>query len=123
MIGNKKGNDGENIASAFLEKKGYIIKAKNYHSRYGEIDIIAEKGDYIIFVEVKLRKKNSRVNGLESVSPSKQKKIIETSVMFLQENPTSLQPRYDVVSITDLGDGTYKTEHIENAFDTQNLFY
>lgn len=123
MTGNEKGNCGENIAAAYLIKNGYSVIGNNYHSRYGEIDIIAEKGDYIIFVEVKLRKKNSRVNAFESVSLSKQKKIIETSVIYLQENPTSLQPRYDVVSITDFGDGTYKTEHIENAFDTQNLFY
>lgn len=123
MIGNKKGNDGENIAAAFLEENGYTVKVKNYRNIFGEIDIVAEKGEHIVFVEVKLRKENPRVSGLESVTLSKQRKIIKTSFLFLQDHHISLQPRYDVISITDLGDGKYKTEHIKSAFDTQNLFY
>lgn len=123
MIGNEKGNIGEKIAGAYLEKNGYKIIARNYHSLYGEIDIIAQKGDYIIFVEVKLRKNNSRVSPFQSVSLSKQKKIIKTSVLFLQENPSDLQPRYDVISVTAFGEDEFSVNHLKAAFDTQNMFY
>lgn len=123
MIGNEKGNLGEKIACAYLEKNGYHIKERNYISAFGEIDIIAQKGGFIIFAEVKLRKKNSRVNGFEAVSLSKQRKIIQTSALYLQEISSDLQPRYDVISITSHRDGEFSVEHIENAFDTQNIFY
>lgn len=123
MIGNEKGNLGEKIACAYLEKNGYHIKERNYISAFGEIDIIAQKGGFIIFAEVKLRKKNSRVNGFEAVSFSKQRKIIQTSALYLQEISSDLQPRYDVISITSHRDGEFSVEHIENAFDTQNIFY
>ena len=123
MIGNEKGNLGEKIACAYLEKNGYHIKERNYIRAFGEIDIIAQKGGFIIFAEVKLRKKNSRVNGFEAVSLSKQRKIIQTSALYLQEISSDLQPRYDVISITSHRDGEFSVEHIENAFDTQNIFY
>ena len=123
MIGNEKGNLGEKIACAYLEKHGYHIKERNYISAFGEIDIIAQKGGFIVFAEVKLRKNNSRVSGFESVSFSKQRKIIQTSALYLQEISSDLQPRYDVISITSHRDGEFSVEHIENAFDTQNIFY
>ena len=123
MIGNEKGNLGEKIACAYLEKNGYHIKERNYISAFGEIDIIAQKDGFIVFAEVKLRKNNSRVSGFESVSLSKQRKIIQTSAIYLQEISSDLQPRYDVISITSHRDGEFSVEHIENAFDTQNIFY
>lgn len=123
MIGNEKGNCGENIAAAYLEKNGYSIVARNYHSSYGEIDIVAQKDEFIVFAEVKLRKRNSRVNGFESVSKSKQKKIIVTSAVYLQNFQLDLQPRYDVISVKDFENGEFSVEHIENAFDTQDIFY
>lgn len=123
MIGNEKGNCGENIAAAYLEKNGYSIDARNYHSSYGEIDIVAQKDEFIVFAEVKLRKRNSRVNGFESVSKSKQKKIIMTSAVYLQNFQSDLQPRYDVLSVKDFENGEFSVEHIENAFDTQDIFY
>lgn len=123
MIGNKKGSEGENIACEFLERNGYTVKERNYHSRYGEIDIIAEKDGFIVFVEVKRRKKNSRVSPFEAVSYSKQNKIISTAVLYLQEKDSLLQPRFDVISVTDCENGEYKTEHIESAFDAQSAAF
>lgn len=123
MIGNEKGNAGENIACAYLENQNYKILDRNYHSCYGEIDLIAQKGDYIIFCEVKLRRKNSRVSALQSVSPSKQKKIIMTSALYLQEKSYELQPRYDVIALTECVSGDFSVEHIKNAFDAQDVFY
>lgn len=112
----EKGKSGEDIAAKFLEDKGYEIKDMNYHSRYGEIDIIAIYKNYICFVEVKQRKNAKYAEAREFVTPSKQKKIIQTALMWLAENNIGLQPRFDVMEI--YTDGVVlKINHIENAFE------
>lgn len=121
MIGNAKGVTGENIACRSLEKNGYIIRERNYRSAYGEIDIIAEKDGVMAFVEVKLRKKGSRVSGLESVSQSKQAKIIRTAMVYIGEKDCLLQPRFDVVSVVEYREDEFGVQHFENAFDAQNV--
>lgn len=68
------GRLGEDYAVSLLEQKGYQIIERNYHSRYGEIDIIAQNGKYIVFAEVKTRDENYQVSPLEAVTPGKQKK-------------------------------------------------
>ena len=56
---NEKGKKGESLAACYLEKKGYTVVVRNYHSRYGEIDLICRKDGYLVFVEVKERKASS----------------------------------------------------------------
>ena len=72
----QKGNFGEELSVKELLNKGYRILERNFSSRYGEIDIIAENDNYIIFVEVKLRKIINNWYPKESVNKSKQRKII-----------------------------------------------
>lgn len=120
MIGNKKGNIGEKFASDFLKKQGYTIIKENFTNRYGEIDIIAEKDDYIVFVEVKARKVGTLVSAAESVTPEKQKKIITSSMKFLQDFDRDLQPRYDVITIELVDERVCAIRHIVSAFDTEN---
>ena len=116
---NEKGRTGEEFAVETLKKQGYNILAVNYHSRFGEVDIIASKNNDICFVEVKTRRQNSMVGGLEAVTKSKQKKIIATAVLYLQDNNCDLQPRFDVFSVeTDRQKNIFSYEHIENAFDS-----
>ena len=69
------GNQGEKIAAAYLESKGYRILEQNYHTRFGEIDLVAQEGDSLVFVEVKAR--TSTTFGLPeaSVTPAKLEKI------------------------------------------------
>ncbi len=122
MIGNEKGKRGEDFAAECLIKKGYKILERNFHSRYGEIDIIAQNDDYIVFVEVKARQYNSMVSGREAVNFSKQRKIVKTSVLYLQEHYFDLQPRYDVIEISLSKDRICGIEHIESAFNTQDMF-
>ncbi len=92
----------EDLAAAFLESRGYRILERNYRDRLGEIDVIAEDGDYLVFVEVKYRKDTRNGYPEEAVSPKKQQKIRHTALWYLyrrgyrEETPC----RFDVVSIT-----------------------
>ncbi len=106
------GKKGEDLACEFLKKQGFTIIDRNFHSRYGEIDIIAENKQYIIFVEVKLRSRYSLVLAQESVDLSKQKKILKTACEYLQKNIIEKQPRFDVIAIN-----SNDINYIENAFD------
>ena len=62
------GRTGEEYTAQWLREQGFSIIAQNYHSRYGEIDIIAEDGEYIVFTEVKVRRRGSMVSPLEAVT-------------------------------------------------------
>ncbi len=94
-----KGIAGEVIAARFLREKGYRVMSSNYHSRFGEIDIIAQDGLYIVFVEVKARSEHAEILPREAVTHSKQQKILRTASMYMRAYPSNLQPRFDVVEV------------------------
>lgn len=120
----KKGYVGEEIAINYLKSKNLKFICKNYYSKYGEIDIIFENLQYIIFVEVKMRKKNSLVSGLESISPKKQENIIKTAYVYLEKVKNPKQPRFDIISIEiDNKTDTRSIIHIENAFEAGGKSY
>ena len=112
------GKLGEDAACAYLEKKGYRIVSRNYHSKDGEVDIISTLGAYLVFTEVKTRKQNTLVSGFEAVDERKRRKIYLTAVKYMAENETDLQPRFDVIVVTPKN-GRMETEHIENAFGAE----
>lgn len=118
------GKKGEDVAVSYVESNGYKILNRNYHSPYGEIDIIAEKENYIVFFEVKTRKINTEFTAFEAVDTFKQKKIIKTAMIYLTENNTTLQPRFDVIAVYFDGDFCVMKEinHIKNAFDGVDFF-
>ena len=93
------GSFGEDAAAAFLSKKGFTVIQRNFFCRLGEIDIIAEEGEYLAFVEVKLRKNADHGEAREFVTFSKQKRIILAAKYWLSRHPTELQPRFDVVEV------------------------
>lgn len=110
---------GEALAAEYLRKKRYKIIAAGYHSRFGEIDLIAQDRKYLIFVEVKLRKSAGFAKAMDYVDRRKQDRIRVTASMYLSQNPTKLQPRFDVVEIyAPDGTETVKPEirHMEDAF-------
>ena len=108
------GDMGEHIALAHCISNGYEFVDRNYRSRYGEIDIIIKNSEYIVFAEVKTRHKNSYSTPAEAVDRRKQKRIITTAAIYLEKNPTDLQPRFDVIEI--IYDKNIHINHIENAF-------
>lgn len=111
---------GEALAAEFMRKKHYRLVAANYHSRFGEIDLIVKDRKYLVFVEVKTRRSGSFAAAREYVDWRKQDKLRMTASMYLAENPTKLQPRFDVIEIY-APDGeqtdTPVIEHLENAFE------
>ena len=113
------GRWGEAEAAKFLRIKGYKIIAANYRCRFGEIDIIAQQGSYIVFVEVKLRKDADHGTAAEFVDARKQNKLRTTASMWLAQNETELQPRFDVIEVyapNGMSDRGKRINHIINAF-------
>ena len=110
------GSDGESAAAAYLKKKKYIILGQNYSCRFGEIDIIARKDGFVVFVEVKTRKNENFAAAREFVTRQKQERIIKAAMLWLQQNDTELQPRFDVIEVVGVGLGRRIT-HIKNAFE------
>ena len=110
---------GEATAAEYLRKKRYEIVAAGYRCRYGEIDLIVKDRKYLVFVEVKLRKNDDFARAMEYVDRRKQDKIRMTASMYLSQNPTTLQPRFDVVEIyAPQGTSTVRPQinHMEDAF-------
>ena len=90
---------GEALAAEYLRKKHYRIVGSGYSCRFGEIDLIARNWRNLVFVEVKLRKDASFAKAREYVDRYKQDRLRITASMYLQEHPTRLQPRFDVIEI------------------------
>lgn len=110
------GRAGEDYAALWLENHGYRVVGRNYHSRYGEIDIIAENAQYIVFVEVKTRQAGGLVSPEESVTRRKQEKLLLTAQQYLARNPTPLQPRFDLAAVTARYGEPFGIKYYENAF-------
>lgn len=110
---------GEQLAAEYLRKKRYKLLACNYKCRLGEIDLIVQNRTYLVFVEVKLRKVKQFGLGREFVGADKQERLRATALLWLQQNPSDLQPRFDVIEIyAPEGMQTPSPEiiHLENAF-------
>ena len=109
------GNVGEGIAEKYLLSKGAKILARNYTVRGGEIDLIAQLNDTILFVEVKLRSNTAYGSAYDAITPAKQKHLSRAAKIYLQKNGLLDKrfARFDAILI--LPDGTI--DHIERAFD------
>lgn len=110
---------GEAVAAEYLRSKRYKILAAGFHSRFGEIDLIAQDKKFLVFVEVKLRKSADFARAMEYVDRRKQDRIRVTASLYLSEHPTKLQPRFDVIEIyAPEGTQTLHPEinHMEDAF-------
>ncbi|MBE7414952.1 MAG: YraN family protein [Deltaproteobacteria bacterium] len=111
------GNAGEDEAVRFLEKNGYRIIERNFHCRYGEIDIIARDGSAIVFVEVKTRGGDAFGPAAASVDEKKQRKMTIASQLYLEKAGASdPEVRFDVVCI-EKRDGRLEIELIKDAFE------
>ena len=110
------GRQGEAAAAEYLKKKKYRILGLNYACRYGEIDVIAENRDFVVFTEVKTRKNADFAEAREFVTGAKQQRLISAAQLWLQQNPTEKQPRFDVIEVYGENGKTERINHIENAF-------
>ena len=111
------GNLGEDAVCAFLEHRGAAILCRNFAIRGGEIDIIAQQGEWLLIVEVKTRRPGAMQSGAAAVDLKKQQHIIRAAERYLLEHPLDLQPRFDVAEVEYSGAFVRHIEYIEHAFD------
>lgn len=110
-----KGNWGEERAAEHLMSKGYRIVAKQWKSLRFEIDIIAEKGNEIVFVEVKTRFSEDYGQPWEAVKGDKRRKICNSADQYIRMHQCEQEPRFDIISIVHSNHKT-KITHLESAF-------
>jgi len=110
------GDAGEALAAEHLKAAGYAIVARNHRSPLGEIDLIATRGEFLVFVEVKTRRGNTGYHPTLAMDARKIGKLRSLASLYLAEHPElELQPRFDVVAVV-LSGPRPQVEHIENAF-------
>lgn len=113
-----KGQRSERLAESFLNKQGVTILARNFRSKFGEIDLIARHKKELVFVEVRFRSSQGFGSAVETVNISKQRKLIKTAEYFLLTHPELAQlfMRFDVIGV----DAQQNIEWIKGAFQSQS---
>lgn len=111
----QQGLDAETRVLDYLQRQGLRPLARNVRSPRGEIDLIMEEDNFIVFVEVRLRTRSDFGSGAESVTRRKQEKLIATAAYYLQQNKSLAKrpARFDVVSVNHQD----KMDWIKNAFE------
>lgn len=110
----KTGTGGERAAEDYLKRRGYRVLARNYYTRYGELDLVVCREGYIVFVEVKTRAAGSLVPLEQTVTRAKLTRLYRSACLYLEAAPSELQPRFDFIGVT-CCDGRYTVEqHLEN---------
>ena len=113
------GNRWEKEAESFLLQRGLTTRKRNFYCRTGEIDLIMNDGEMLVFVEVRYRGSDRHGSGAETVTARKQTRLIRAALYFLCKNPRFSQKpcRFDVISIANhLGNTEFRW--IRNAFET-----
>ncbi|MBF0571389.1 MAG: YraN family protein [Candidatus Omnitrophica bacterium] len=114
------GKHGENLAREYLKTQGYKILDENFRNKMGEIDLIAQDGKTICFVEVKTRQSLEQGQPYEAVNSWKIRKLSQMAAFYLKYKFHSLEipSRFDVISVLQLNEGEPDIKHIKNAFDS-----
>jgi len=113
---------GERVAAAHLEAKGYRIRARNFRCREGEIDIVAEDGDCLVFVEVRTRRGDAFGTPAESVTVAKERRLLTVARAYLQEHiDVPPNQRIDVVGVELSRGRLLAVQHIEGAIADREL--
>jgi len=115
----EKGQYAEELACKFLKQQGLSCLNKNYHCRYGEIDLIMKQDSTIVFVEVRYRKADSLVDSVTSIDLQKQRKLYRSAENYLQQKkiPDSIPARFDVIAITQAEKADPEINWIKNAIE------
>lgn len=93
------GQLGENLAEKYLEEKGYRTLARNFRTRFGEIDLVMQDGEYLVFVEVKTRRSLACGEPHEAIDARKQAQLLKMAEKYLAKNPVETDLRFDGVSV------------------------
>lgn len=110
------GREGESLARQYLEGKGYFFLERNFKRVHGEIDLIMQDGETLVFVEVKSRHSRRYGEPIEAVTPYKQRHIRDCAKIYLMNHPANgKRIRFDVVEVMAVC-GEVKFKHTQNAF-------
>lgn len=112
----KTGSKGEALALQFLKDKGYDILHTNWRCSHKEVDIIARNDQFLVFVEIKTRSNLECGFPEESVTSSKQSHLRAAALYYIEEFPSDLNIRFDVISIVLNGERIADLKHFEEAF-------
>ncbi|HEX8536656.1 MAG TPA: YraN family protein [Cystobacter sp.] len=111
------GDEGEETAVRFLETQGYRVRARNYACRHGELDVVAERGDTVCFVEVRMRSTAVWGDPAHTVSFAKQRRVVKAAMHYLRAHGVrDRELRFDVISVVGRGERA-TVEHLPGAFD------
>lgn len=112
------GQEGESAAERYLRHKGYRIVARNLRSRVGELDLVAEDGQVLVFVEVKARRTDEFGGAIYAVHQRKQEKVIQLAAQYLaRHHIKDRHCRFDVILLQGGEAAVSQIEHIQNAFE------
>ncbi|MCX8522653.1 YraN family protein [Chryseobacterium formosus] len=114
---NELGKEAENLAAEYLLKNEYKILVRNFRFKKNEVDIIAEKDNLIIVVEVKARSTDFFILPQEAVTKGKIKAIVLAANHFMEEFNKNQEVRFDIISVLPDKKGNLEIEHIPNAFE------
>ncbi len=117
MHNRKLGLKGERSARRFLKRKGYKILEKNFKSPFGEVDVIARRGEVIAFIEVKTRLTDSFGSPSQAVTPERQKRYFNAARYYFAGRQIDFVVRFDIIEVF-----RGEINHIENAFYPQSAF-
>jgi putative endonuclease len=115
----EQGEATEKLAAQYLKEQGLKLLDKNFHSRFGELDLVMLDNENLVFVEVRYRRSNNFGSGAETITASKQSKLMKTASVYLQQHAkmNKYPARFDVVSISgSVETGKLEFNWIENAF-------
>lgn len=109
----EKGKAGEALAARYLEEHGYLILERNFRCRHGELDLVAQKGELIVFAEVKLRRDDRFLSAMEAVTVQKRQRLRLAAQEWMAQKACVLPARFDVIEIySAMG----RLRHIVDAF-------
>lgn len=110
-----KGREAEQRAAIFLQQQNLILLERNYHCRFGEIDLIMQDGNTLVFVEVRMRTNQHFGGAVASITPAKQHKLVCTAHHYLAKHEADFPCRFDAILMS--GNQNNEIEWIQNAFD------
>ena len=111
------GREAEEAAVRHLESQGFRVRERNFLCRFGELDVVAERDDLVVFVEVRMRSHAAWGDPAHTVSWSKQRKVVRAALHYLfRHDLQDRMIRFDVITVLGRGERA-RVEHIPSAFD------
>ena len=112
------GDFGEALAGQILEQKGYVILDRNFRTRYGEVDLVAEDGEVLVFVEVKARRSLNYGSGAEAVTRLEQQRLLRAALNYMHRRGWQTRPcRFALLELSLDPEGKLLSyELLQNAF-------